>query len=160
MKTCKKCGKEKPLESFPWQYDSNGRTNRRVNSCFTCKSSVRSEEGWKKKAVKNRDRLRLKKWRDSGLNITASQYQEMLLSQNGVCAVCGSPGKGRRLAVDHCHKTGIIRGLLCSSCNLGIGYFGDDPDRLRQAIKYLEKMGRGLGPDESPKLVAKSSILL
>lgn len=49
--------------------------------------------------------------------ITWEQYDQMLSSQGGVCALCGDPPKGKRLAVDHDHKTGKVRGLLCSFCN-------------------------------------------
>jgi hypothetical protein len=75
--------------------------------------------------------------RDYG--ITPEQYEEMLVHQNGVCAICGNPDKhGRNLAVDHSHETGKVRGLLCTHCNTGIGVLGDTADHLRAALKYLE----------------------
>jgi hypothetical protein len=80
-----------------------------------------------------------------GINI--EQYQKMFDEQNGCCAVCGETeteihprsGRLRRLAVDHCHKTGKVRGLLCNNCNRAIGLLKDDPTVLRSAINYLEK---------------------
>lgn len=70
--------------------------------------------------------------------IDSSQYKSMWDAQGGVCAVCkGSSVK--RLAIDHCHQTGKIRGLLCTACNVGIGNLGDCPQLLRAAIEYLEK---------------------
>lgn len=71
-------------------------------------------------------------------NITEADYDAMLAKQDGKCAVCHQPPKKtRRLAVDHNHKTGYVRGLLCFSCNYGIGVFNDDPARLLSASKYL-----------------------
>jgi len=61
-------------------------------------------------------------------------------TQKGVCAVCGRVETWRlprKLSVDHDHLTGIVRGLLCHRCNIGIGYFEDDPERLHSAAKYL-----------------------
>ncbi len=89
-------------------------------------------------------------------------FSEALAAQGGGCAICfsasgGPMGKGRptsRLAVDHDHRTGAIRGLLCGSCNLGLGSLGDDPSRLRRAAEYLES-ARNLGlikPQSKPKL--------
>lgn len=75
-------------------------------------------------------------------NLTPATYQARLDAQGGVCRICGqkpSCGNGRRLNVDHCHKTGALRGLLCLYCNSGIGYFKDDPEILRAAIRYLEE---------------------
>ena len=74
--------------------------------------------------------------RDYGL--TKESYLEMLKSQNGVCAICCNPEKKRRLAVDHCHNTGKIRGLLCTRCNTSIGRFNDDVELLQKAIDYLK----------------------
>lgn len=73
--------------------------------------------------------------------ITADEYDALLASQGGKCGICGSAEEGRGykwLHVDHCHDTGAVRGILCSTCNTGIGHLGDSPERLRQALKYLE----------------------
>lgn len=71
--------------------------------------------------------------------ITSDQYNEILASQCGVCAICGTDNPGGRgsFHVDHCHDTGVIRGLLCHSCNRGIGYLKDNPTLLRAALSYL-----------------------
>ena len=76
--------------------------------------------------------------------ITPERYADLFRSQNGACAICKNPetatrlGKVKALSVDHCHKSGAIRGLLCSDCNTGIGKLKDDPTILRSAIQYLE----------------------
>jgi hypothetical protein len=76
--------------------------------------------------------------------IELSEYNQMHDNQGGVCAICGKPetstirGKTLQLAVDHCHTTGKIRGLLCSHCNHGIGKFGDKIDLLQKAANYLQ----------------------
>ena len=81
--------------------------------------------------------------RDS-FDLSLEEYEKMLSEQNGVCAICNQPemhkrnGKLKALAVDHSHKTGEIRGLLCFDCNTGIGKLKDDPEVLRSAIRYLE----------------------
>lgn len=70
--------------------------------------------------------------------ITFDQYNEMLAKQNGGCLICGKPEKsGRPLSVDHDHKTGRVRGLLCSNHNTAIGLLGDDPILALQAAAYL-----------------------
>lgn len=73
--------------------------------------------------------------------ITLEEYNEMLESQNGLCAICQRHHTEfkRNLAVDHDHHTGKIRGLLCGSCNSGLGKLQDDMDVLECAIVYLEK---------------------
>lgn len=68
-------------------------------------------------------------------------YLEMLAKQNGCCQICGVAEEehGKRLHVDHNHKTGKVRGLLCSRCNTAIGKFKEDPEVIRKAIQYIER---------------------
>jgi hypothetical protein len=74
--------------------------------------------------------------------ITPEEYDKLLMLQNGVCAICKkSCPTGRQLAVDHCHVTKQIRGLLCVLCNNSLGGFKDDTTILQQAIEYLRKYG-------------------
>jgi uncharacterized Zn finger protein (UPF0148 family) len=73
--------------------------------------------------------------------ITIEEREHLLALQGGHCAICPRKDcdiKGRRLHVDHCHKTNRVRGLLCTRCNLAIGQMEDDPERLRRAADYLE----------------------
>lgn len=69
--------------------------------------------------------------------ITVEDYNKMLESQEGKCKICGGSDK-KRLAVDHNHLTGKVRGLLCSACNKALGGFQDSKSVLKSAIKYLE----------------------
>jgi len=63
----------------------------------------------------------------------------MLAAQGGTCAICDSPPGSRRLAIDHDHATGVVRGLLCPRCNTGLAYFRDRPELFRTAADYLER---------------------
>jgi hypothetical protein len=75
--------------------------------------------------------------------ITLADYDKLLSKQNGVCAICRQPqrtpahGVRTSLGVDHCHKTGKIRGLLCRRCNQGLGMLSDSIDLLQKALNYL-----------------------
>jgi len=80
--------------------------------------------------------------------ITIADYDALLEEQGGGCAICGAErsftkgGKGKRLAVDHDHETGEVRGLLCVTCNRGLGYFSDSETRLQRAAAYVAKARR------------------
>lgn len=78
--------------------------------------------------------------------ITKERYLEMWVAQDKKCAICGSEhsairktGTIHNLCVDHCHKTGKVRGLLCVKCNAGIGNFKDNPQSLIAAAEYVKK---------------------
>lgn len=74
--------------------------------------------------------------------ITWNDFQVILKRQDSKCAICRTErgnGRGHRLHVDHDHKTGFIRGLLCNRCNSTLGYMDEDPGRLRRAAEYLEE---------------------
>lgn len=65
-------------------------------------------------------------------------FDEMSADQKNVCAICKGPPQSKGLCVDHCHRTGLVRGLLCTNCNLGIGCFKEDIKLLELAINYLK----------------------
>jgi hypothetical protein len=65
------------------------------------------------------------------------EYQAMFEAQAGRCAICKSTPTVKRLSVDHDHKTGVVRGLLCTNCNLGLGNFKDNQEILKAASDYL-----------------------
>ena len=76
--------------------------------------------------------------------MTPEAFGEMFAAQNGVCFGCGKPaentnGNNKRLHIDHDHKTGEIRGLLCIKCNRALGLVGDNIDTLANLIKYLRR---------------------
>jgi hypothetical protein len=71
--------------------------------------------------------------------LTADQYEAMLAAQGGGCAICRWKQTARRLAVDHCHTTGKVRGLLCTRCNCAIGNLKEDPALFARALFYLEQ---------------------
>ena len=84
--------------------------------------------------LKTRDRLRSK------FGLTLEDYDKLFEQQNGVCKICGGVNKdGRRLFVDHNHKTGKIRDLLCFNCNSVIGLVGEDEKRLLLMSLYLRR---------------------
>lgn len=76
--------------------------------------------------------------------IGLAEYATLHAKQQGLCAICGLPesmirfGEVQKLAVDHCHTTGLVRGLLCTRCNQGLGLFKDDAERLSEAVRYLQ----------------------
>ncbi len=71
--------------------------------------------------------------------LSVEDYETLNREQGGTCAICGGVDKTRRLAVDHCHETGLVRGLLCRNCNVGIGNLRDDSKLCRAAAEYLER---------------------
>lgn len=107
------------------------------------KASIsRAQKKWKEKNPHYDTIYRnLKKY-----SITEHQYCDLILKQNNRCALClkeetAKDHRGRsirRLSVDHCHKTGKVRGLLCYRCNLMLGYSKDDKETLKRAIEYLD----------------------
>lgn len=75
--------------------------------------------------------------------LTSEEYDRILAAQDGKCAICyRPPDDDRVLAVDHCHRTGKVRGLLCGLCNRALGCLGDDTTLLYRAIDYLERQPR------------------
>lgn len=127
-KTCSRCKRMLPVTSFG---KKSGDAHLYRAACRNCMNEQR--------------RHYYRKQIDRQYGISHDDYRKMMTRQGGVCAICGKPKSGRRgkrgfsLAIDHCHRTGTVRGLLCNKCNLGIGNFDDDVSRLRRAIAYIVK---------------------
>ena len=137
---CTICGKKQPTKKFGRRgYYADG-TVRRRSACRKCeqaKSPKRKRLSAVAKAVLNAE--------THGLAV--KEYNRLLQDQDGLCAICYADKgtkTGRGLALDHCHKTGKIRGFLCSNCNTGLGLFQDSAFILRKAAIYLENAESGV----------------
>ena len=137
LKICRLCGQEKNLN----KYGFHSRDKKYKSECKKCAAEESKEYRIKnrEKYLKTQTNTQLKK----RYNFSLVEYNVQLKKQDNKCAICKTnvPGGGhiKRFAVDHCHTTGEIRGLLCSDCNRGLGFFKDNGEVLFQAIQYLNK---------------------
>lgn len=136
IRTCRKCGLEKPLECFR----KNSKGKGRGHCCRGCRT--KTHKVWVAQSPEKRRAAPEKRAayaRKAKYGITNAEYQALAIKQQGLCAICGGPPTKKRLslAVDHCHSTGIIRGLLCDLCNRGLGQFKDSIELLEKALRYL-----------------------
>lgn len=132
------CKKTKPVARF---HKSTLTKSGYSSYCSPCKyeANKRSNE---KRLTDNRVKFlnQRKNWHLKQMyGISLDEYNRLLEIQNGVCAICFKSANARMLAVDHCHKSKKVRGLLCEKCNRGIGMFHDNPQTIISAAKYLER---------------------
>ena len=148
IKKCKKCKTNKNLSEF---YRDKLKQDGRVDTCKVCASVYYrkhyqlNKDKYREWQIKNRNKD-LEKYRKyyrdyqlkKNFNLTPEQYESMFDKQDRKCAICKREKSKSRMAVDHCHKTGKIRGILCLYCNRGLGLFQDDIELLKISIKYLK----------------------
>lgn len=111
--------------------------NGKSNECLTRSNErerIRREGNPRKKAISNPEQD-LIRWRRSKYGVEPEDFQRMQEESGGKCAICNRTAK---LVIDHCHATGAVRGLLCHGCNVALGFFGDNPDRIRNAASYVD----------------------
>lgn len=128
---CRKCGSERYGEY------KNKAKNRIDRHCLDCKAAwIKKDRAQNTVMYRRQARERMLK---KTYNITDEEYEYRLSAQNNRCAICDKHRSAfkQTLAVDHCHKTGKVRGILCSNCNLGIGNMKDNIEFLKKAIGYL-----------------------
>jgi hypothetical protein len=121
---------EKPMSDF---LERKSRPNSYYAYCKQCQKR-HAKEYHKRKGY---EQSLIKKY-----GISLEDYNKMYDLQDGVCGICGleqSVDFSDRLFVDHCHTTGVVRGLLCHHCNTALGHFKDDPRLLNKASAYLMK---------------------
>lgn len=146
QKTCTKCGVTKDVELFVPCYGEKGRSSYK-SWCKGCHTACGVAYKRRNAAARARYAEQRRGYDiERKFGITGKQYDQILAVQGGVCALCRTNrgsinfgGKPRRLAVDHDHDTGRVRGLLCERCNRGVGLLGDDPALLRRAADYIDR---------------------
>lgn len=133
-KRCPRCDCVKPVTEF------NINRKHKDGLASWCKScNAENLREWAKKNATHKGRLSHASHLRRAYGIDMDDYDRMLEAQGGVCAICAGQCRIKtRLAVDHCHTTNRIRGLLCDDCNNGVGRFKDNPELLRAAAAYLE----------------------
>lgn len=143
-KPCAACKTTKPLTEFFTDRSRRLGVTPDCKACRTARTSTYSK-GTEKAKVRRRASSRRHRFSEK-YGITPEEYDVMHAEQGGRCSICDRPeskvdrhGTEYRLAVDHDHATGRVRSLLCSLCNRGIGYLGDEPARLRLAAAYIER---------------------
>lgn len=167
MKTCSTCKKEKNIEEFNKESSSPSGISYICKECARIKSKkYQTLPGIKDKSIKrSSERRRERREIDGDMRVyerglylkrywpqlTAKEakrkYDELFTEQNGLCKICNAPessfdkrcNKIKDLSVDHCHETGVVRGLLCHKCNIGIGALQDNIAILNSAINYLNQ---------------------
>jgi hypothetical protein len=134
VKKCSKCNLSKALEEF--YIDRRNKKYGRSSRCKVCATA--GSKLWYQNSDKYKNIVR-----NSGLKrrygINPDFYYQLLEEQDYVCAICKTKGNQRFLHLDHDHVTGAIRGLLCKTCNHGLGNFKDNKVYLNNAIKYLDR---------------------
>lgn len=149
MKQCSRCKEIKPRTEFY----KNGKTpdglrshckecNRKLNKDYYERNKEKEiERGrkWAKENPESKKKIYRRQNLKRNYGITLEEYEDLLRQQGGRCAICKSadPVHTTNFAVDHCHDTGVVRGLLCMNCNQGLGKFKDSKEILSRAIEYL-----------------------
>ena len=144
-KTCSICGADKPLDAY--HIHPHGRLGRQ-SRCKSCQATLEQARYTSLTEEERQRRVAAVKARKYGF-ASPEEMERFAADHGDLCDVCGEPDTTHRkatwtqgLTFDHDHVTGARRGMLCSSCNLGLGNFGDDPERLRAAADYIERHRR------------------
>ena len=139
VRKCRVCTKVMPIGEFRL-VRQQGRTPFRQTKCRKCECEFSKAYARRNHVYRDKQATSSRKhWYD----ITDDAYDAILQAQGGVCAICEEAPTGKLLALDHCHTSGRVRGLLCSRCNLALGHFGDSLSLLVRAAAYIEYHNRG-----------------
>jgi hypothetical protein len=148
-KKCSSCKFELSLDNFIT--DKKAKYGKRCycKSCDKIKRETNKESHklacatWRvKNKTKHREDVRFNSYIKLGINITREEYKKLYDYNMGYCDICGEPDSEHKiLNLDHCHKTGKVRGFLCDKCNKGLGLFRDNPIMLAKAAEYLKNNG-------------------
>jgi hypothetical protein len=136
-KLCTTCNQIKPLNKFG---KDKHKPDGLRGQCKTCRTAIhrKANREWAQRHPEKRKKNDRAKLLRQKYDLTMLEYERLAETQNQVCAICKQPEsrEGYSLAVDHSHKTGEVRGLLCNRCNRALGLLREN---LTEAVRYLEK---------------------
>ncbi len=153
MKRCSRCKVKKPLDTFN---SDKSKSDGRFRWCRACSSeNIKRAAEYRarnRKAICAKSLARYRANKSSiadsvaarRVGISAIEYRRLVADSGGICAICDrrpSAGRSRRLHLDHCHATGVVRGMLCHLCNVGLGHFGENIEVMERAVEYLRAHG-------------------
>lgn len=138
-KICTRCKVEKPLSEYHLRSKKEPYLK---SACIECHRE-RARGYWRAKPLPKEVQRERNLQRAFGIGV--EEYNDLLKAQGNCCAICNKDESlfTRRLAVDHCHTTGKVRGLLCIYCNTALGKFEDNETLLQAAIEYLKRNKHG-----------------
>lgn len=145
MKICSCCKEEVALTSFSFRKDSG----KYRNDCNPCRSKKYMEKYKDDPSVRKKSRLNSRNYSIKRYGISVEDFHKMMEVQEGKCLICSfefcvsaeMSDLFKVACIDHCHDSGKVRGLLCRSCNSGLGQFKDSAALLEEAAKYLRNHG-------------------
>jgi hypothetical protein len=150
-KICSSCKKLKPLEAFYKESRVKDGHMRRCKICHglaTAKYRTQNPEVYRKASLKYWNKCSEAKRHTAWLKrygLSKEEYEIMFKKQNGLCLICKKQcSSGQNLSVDHCHRTGKVRGLLCKKCNTALGMLEDNIQYFETAILYLKNYEESL----------------
>lgn len=163
LKTCSQCKKTKPLSEYSKRTRSKDGLMAACRACYRLRRERDREQIQKRGQryyIENQERIRAfqrKNHRSTHLmaryGITIDEWEAIFESQGRVCAICKTDTPINRWHTDHCHNTRKVRGVLCQRCNIALGHFDDDQERLLAAHQYLShRPPKNPQPAPTPKL--------
>jgi hypothetical protein len=166
VKHCWTCGQSKSLSEFNKSSSTRDGLQTRCRACgkIACRDWYGKNKDTERHKARKRSRVRgpidrernrlwalanpekaryhsRKKLLGKKYNMTIEEHDALFASQGSVCGACGSPEPNSKKgwSTDHCHKTGVVRGIVCHHCNIGIGHAKDSVETIRSWIAYLER---------------------
>lgn len=159
-KVCPRCEEYKTADQY---HTSRNRRDGLYYECKKCRYKRVSANSKKNYDPQKARSIQLKR----NYGITEEDYLHMFMRQEGVCACCGREEthfskRGNtimKLSVDHCHKTGKVRALLCNECNTSLGLLDEDPERVACLLRYVINLKEEVGNTyENPGLLLEERI--
>ncbi len=143
MQTCSKCGELKPFSEF---HKLKAQKNGHRPDCKACHQVMKKAYNPKRNIKRKQNPRYQEKNLESNLRtaygITLEEYNALVFQQSGVCKVCKqlpteTSNQTNRLVVDHCHKTGRVRGLMCPNCNCALGHLKESVQLCQELAQYI-----------------------